>query len=192
MRSSGIGPQNPASSVNKPPCGSGCRRLFQSDEEAEAAIFRARTDADPAPLPFRCRARIVALRSRRMKTAVSESPEPTRRPTDRNWFARFRGAPTWLDAVVRVVGGVGATSRMLGRDRSTIRRWATGDWPIPSDAAERLARRALDARSELTIAIAELRRRAREGEKRVAAGMARRREALNRPRRKRQWPGGGK
>src|SRR5205823_5167804 len=115
-----------------------------------------------------------------MKIAVSESPEPARRPTDRNHFGRFRGPPTWLDAVVRAMGGTASTARMVGRDRSTIRRWATGEWPIPTDAAERLARRAIEAQTELTVAIAELRRRAREGEKRVAEGMVRRRAALQR------------
>jgi hypothetical protein len=77
---------------------------------------------------------------------------------------------------------------MVGRERSTFRRWATGEWPIPADAAERLARRAIEAQSELTVAIAELKRRAREGERRVAEGMARRRAALTRPRRKGTWP----
>src|SRR5207237_3021551 len=140
------------------------------------------------PLVFRCLNGTVETESRWMKTAVSERPEPAKRPTDRNYFGRFCGAPTWLDIVARVAGGAGSAARLVGRDRSAFRRWATGEWPIPTDAAERLARRMIEAHSELTVAIAELKRRAREGERRVAEGMARRREALSRPRRpRRRW-----
>jgi hypothetical protein len=88
----------------------------------------------------------------------------------------------WLAPVIRLLGGPAATARFLGRDRSTIHRWATDQRPIPAYAAEMLARKASEAQSELTLVIAELRKRQRQGELRAAQGTARRRAALRRGR----------
>jgi hypothetical protein len=84
--------------------------------------------------------------------------------------------------VIQLFGGPAAAARFFGRDRSTIHRWATDQRPIPAYAAEMLARTAAEAQSELTLVIAELRKRQREGELRASNGARRRRAALRRGR----------
>jgi DNA-binding transcriptional regulator YdaS (Cro superfamily) len=84
----------------------------------------------------------------------------------------------WLAPVFRMLGGPCAVARMFGRDRSTVRQWATEQTPIPAAHARRLAELIWDFQNELTIVRADLLRRAKEGDQRAAAGMERRLDAL--------------
>jgi hypothetical protein len=56
---------------------------------------------------------------------------------------------SWLHPVIMLYGGPAETARMLGRDRSTIYRWMTGQRPMPAWAADRLPCRAKDASTGL-------------------------------------------
>jgi hypothetical protein len=97
--------------------------------------------------------------------------------SERDQSGRFRATVrwSWLAPVIRLLGGPAEAARHLGRDRSTIYRWITGERPMPAWAAERLLRRARDAATELlSIIIPELEKQQRQGEQRAAQGAGRR------------------
>jgi hypothetical protein len=129
--------------------------------------FPARSHGERRDTPFP---------SRRWHRGPNMSMKPV---IDRDWRGRFRTSRlSWLSPAIRVMGGTSAVAQMFGRDRSTVRKWCTGEIPIPAPIANRLAERLWDLQSELTIVRADLLRRVKEGERRAAEGMARRREAL--------------